>query len=184
MARLPYPDPQTLTPETREFLGKLPPLNNFRMMAGGEGLLRGFVRLGNHLLYRSKLDPILREIAIIRVGVLSNASYEVFQHERIGRGLGMTEPVLAAIRRGPDDPAFDDLQRLVVQFTDDVVRNVRASDHTFRPLAARLSICELQELTVAIGYYMAASRFLENFDIDIEAGADKPATPLGTPGPR
>jgi alkylhydroperoxidase family enzyme len=147
------------------------------MMAGGEGLLRGFVRLGNHLLYRSKLDPILREIAIIRVGVLSNASYEVFQHDRIGRGLGMTEPVLAAIRRGPDDPAFDDLQRLVVRFTDDVVRNVRASDQTFRPLAARLSICELQELTVAIGYYMAASRFLENFDIDIEAGADKPASP-------
>ena len=169
MARLPYPDPQTLSPETREFLGKLPPLNIFRMMAGGDGLLRAFVRLGNYLLHHSKLDPIIREIAIIRVGVLSKASYEVFQHERIGRGLGMTEPVLAAIRRGPDDPAFDDLQRLVVQFTDDVVHNVRASDQTFKPLAARLSVCELQELTLAIGYYMAASRFLENFDIDIEA---------------
>ena len=171
MARLPYPDPEKLSPETREFLGKLPPLNLFRMMAGGEGLLRGFVRLGNHLLYRSRIDPILREIAIIRVGVLSNASYEVFHHERIGRGLGMAEPLLAAIHRGPDDPAFDDLQRLVVQFTDDVVRNVRASDHTFQPLAARLSVCELQELTLTIGYYMAASRFLENFDVDIEAGA-------------
>jgi alkylhydroperoxidase family enzyme len=177
MARLPYPDPQTLSPETREFLGKLPPLNIFRMMAGGERLLSAFVRLGNHLLYRSKLDPILREIAIIRVGVLSNARYEVFQHERIARGLGMTEPVLAAIHRGPDDPAFDDLQRLIMQFTDEVVHNVRASDQTFQPLVARLSVCELQELTLAIGYYMAASRFLENFDVDIEAGADKPATP-------
>jgi alkylhydroperoxidase family enzyme len=99
----------------------------------------------------------------------------VFQHERIARGLGMTDALLAAIRHGPDDPAFDDLQRLVMQYTDDVVHNVRASDATFEPLRARLSLQELQELTVTIGYYLTASRFLETFDIDLETG--------GTPRP-
>lgn len=171
MARLPYPDPTTLSPETQEFLGKLPKLNLFRMLAGGEGLLAGFVRLGNHLLFKAKLDPVLREIAIIRVGVLSNASYERFQHERIARRLGMTEPVIAAIANGPDDPAFSELQRLVMRYTDEVVRNVRASDDVFRPLQDRLSLIELEELTVVIGYYMMASRFLENFDIDLETDA-------------
>jgi 4-carboxymuconolactone decarboxylase len=168
MSRVPYPDREALSPETQEFLGKLPPLNIFRMMAGGEGLLAGFVRLGNHLLFKAKLAPVLREIAILRVGALSNARYEVFQHERIARGLGMSDALIAAIQRGPDDPAFDDLQRLVVRFTDDVVRNVRASDDTFAPLAARLTVQEMQELTVTIGYYMMASRFLESFDVDIE----------------
>ena len=171
MARVPYPAPKALSSETQAFLGKLPPLNLFRMMAGGEGLLRAFVRLGNHLLSKSKLSPVLREIAILRVGALSSARYEVFQHERIARGLGMTDGLLAAIRHGPDDPAFDDLQRLVMRFTDDVVRNVRASDETFEAVRARLSLQELQELTVTIGYYMTASRFLETFDIDIEGGA-------------
>jgi 4-carboxymuconolactone decarboxylase len=170
MARVPYPDPTALAPETQEFLGKLPPLNLFRMMAGGEGLLRAFVQLGNHLLYRSRLAPVLREIAILRVGVLSNARYEVFQHERIARGLGMSEALLAAIRSGPDDPALDDLQRLIMRYTDDVVRNVRASDDTFEPLRARLSLQELEELTVTIGYYMLACRFLENFEVEIESG--------------
>ena len=173
MARLPYPDRATLEPETQELLGKLPPLNIFRMMGGGEGLLAGFVRLGNHLLFKSRLDPVLREIAIIRVGVLSKARYELFQHERIGRGLGMSDALIAAIHRGPDDPTFDDLQRLVMRFTDDVVHHVRASDDTFRPLADRLSLQELQELTVTIGYYMTASRFLETFDVDIEDGAGR-----------
>jgi 4-carboxymuconolactone decarboxylase len=171
MARLPYPDRATLSPETQEFLGKLPPLNIFRMMAGGEGMLAAFVRMGNHLLAKSRLDPVLREIAILRVGALSKAGYEVFQHERIARGLGMSDGLIAAIRRGPDDPAFDDVQRLVVRFTDDVVHNVRASDETFAPLAARLSVQELQELTVVIGYYMMASRFLETFDVELEDGA-------------
>src|SRR5678816_1914688 len=88
MARVSYPDPKTLSSETQDYLGKLPPLNLFRMMAGGEGLLRAFVQLGNHLLFKSTLSPVLREIAILRVGALSNARYEVFQHERIARGLG------------------------------------------------------------------------------------------------
>ena len=168
MSRVPYPDRQALSPETQQFLDRLPPLNIFRMLSGGEGLLAGFVRLGNHLLFKAKLAPVLREIAIIRVGVLSKARYEVFQHERIARGLGMSDALIAAIHRGPDDPALDDLQRLVMRFTDDVVQNVRASDETFAPLAARLSVQELQELTVTVGYYMMASRFLETFDVDIE----------------
>jgi 4-carboxymuconolactone decarboxylase len=52
-----------------------------------------------------------------------------------------------------------------------VVRNVRASDETFEALRGRLSLQELQELTVTIGYYMTASRFLETFAIDIEDAA-------------
>jgi len=171
MARLPYPDPRALAAETQAFLGKLPALNLFRMMAGGEGLLQAFTQLGNHLLSRSKLASVLRELAIIRVGVLSNARYERFHHENIARTIGMSESLIAAIGNGPDDPGFDDLQRLVMRFTDDVVANVRASDSTFQPLAARLSLQELQELTVTIGYYMLTSRFLESFDIDIEADA-------------
>jgi 4-carboxymuconolactone decarboxylase len=158
MARVPYPDPKALSPETQDHLGKLPPLNLFRMMAGGEGLLRAFVRLGNHLLFKSALDPVLREIAILRVGALSGARYEVFQHER----------------SGPDDPVFSDLQRLVMRFTDEVVADVRASDATFEALRVELSLQQLQELTVTIGYYMMASRFLETFDIDLEGAARGP----------
>jgi alkylhydroperoxidase family enzyme len=178
MARLPYPDLKTLAADTQEFFRKLPALNIFRMMAGGEGLLPVFVRLGNYLLYKSQLDPILREIAIIRVGALSKASYEVFQHERIGRGLGMSDRLIAAIHGGPDDPGFDELQRLVMRFTDEVVTNVRASDGTFHALQARLSLRQLQELTITIGYYMTVSRFLENFGIDIEEAADHGTAPF------
>jgi alkylhydroperoxidase family enzyme len=169
MARVPYPDPATLSPEARESLAKVAPLNIFRMLAGGEGLMPAFLKLGNYLLFKSKLDPILREIAIIRAGVLSKAKYEVHQHERIGRDIGMSEPLIEAMHKGPDHPALNEMQRLVLRYTDDVVLNVRASDATFKPLAARLSLQEMQELTMTIGFYMMVSRYLETFDIDIEA---------------
>ncbi len=173
MARVPYPDPTSLSPDTQTVLGKMPPLNIFRMMAGGEGLLQAFTRMGNYILFKSKLNPILREIAIIRAGVLSKAKYEVHQHERIGRDLGMSEALITAIHVGAEAAAFDDLQRLVMRYTDDVVKNVRASDQTFVPLSERLSLQEMQELTVTIGYYMMVSRFLETFDVDIEQAGTK-----------
>ena len=40
----------------------------------------------------------------------------------------MSEELVAAIRSGPDDPAFDELQRHVLRFTDDIVANVKAGD--------------------------------------------------------
>ena len=180
MARIPYFDPAQATGRAAEWYKKLPPLNIFRMMGHAGEMLDGFVRLGNQILAFSKLDPVLREIAIVRVGVLSQAGYEVHQHEAISRRLGMDDAKIAAIHEGPDARAFSDLERLVMRYTDDVVANVRASDATFAPLSKVFSYKEMQELTITIGYYMMVSRFLETFDVDIEDAAVN----LNLPGAR
>jgi 4-carboxymuconolactone decarboxylase len=177
MARIPYPDPATLEPATAEYLDRLPGLNIFRMLAGGEGLLAAFTRFGNHLLYKTALDPVLREVAILRVGVVTGASYELYQHEAISRGLGMSDDLIAAVRQGSDAPGLDDLQRQVVAYTDDLVANVRAADDTFEPLRQQLSVRELQELTVVIGFYGAVARYLETFGVDIEEPGRTPGLP-------
>src|SRR5260221_3676286 len=130
-------------------------------MLGPSGeLIDGFTKLGTQILNFTSLDPVLREIAIVRVGVLSKASYEVYQHERISRRLGMSDELIAAIHEGPGAVVLTDIQRQVIAYTDDVVANVRAADATFAPLEAALGYKALQELTITIGYYMLVSRFL------------------------
>jgi len=145
MARIPYFDPATAKGHLKETLGKLPGLNIFLMMGHSGDLLAKFTGLGNHILGRADLDPVLREIAIVRVGILSKASYEVYQHERICRQIGMSDALIDAISTGPQATDFNDLQRLVMAFTDDVVANVRAGDATFNPLSKHLSHKEMQE---------------------------------------
>ncbi|MFI4976768.1 MAG: carboxymuconolactone decarboxylase family protein [Caulobacterales bacterium] len=171
MARIPYFDRTQATGRAAKAFERLPKLNIFSMLGHSGEMIDGFTKLGTQILNFSSLDPVLREIAILRVGVLSKARYEVFQHERISRQIGMSDALIAATHEGPQAAAFDELQRLVMAFTDDVVRNVRASDATFEPLKARLTYKQLQELTITIGYYMLVSRFLETFDVDIESGA-------------
>ena len=96
MVRIPYFDPANADGKLKETIDKLPGLNIFRMMAHSDGLLAKFTGLGNHILGRAKLDATLREIAIIRVGVLSKASYEVHQNARLGRQSGMSDALLNA----------------------------------------------------------------------------------------
>jgi 4-carboxymuconolactone decarboxylase len=172
MARIPYYEVETATGKHAEFLGKLGAnMNIYRMLANSENGLKGFTRMGNALLHRCDLDPVLRELAIIRVGRLSRTAYEVFQHERIGREAGVSEEKIAALRDATvEAPVFSDNEKAVLRFTDDVVRNVRASDKTLKAVEAFLSRGALVELTLTIGYYMMVCRLLETTGVDGEEG--------------
>ena len=168
MPRIPYPTEDDLDPDTRAFLAKLAPLNIFRLMAGAGPLLPAFGRLGNHMLFKSSVDPVLRELAIIRVGVRSGADYEVRQHDALARRLGMSDELVAAAHEGPDAAGLDDLQRAVLRFADEVVDDVRPSDETFAAVRAGLTDQQLQDLTMTIGFYMMVSRYLRTFDVELE----------------
>jgi len=169
MPRIPYPDLDALPPKLKDFMAKVDGrVNVFRMLPLAESATEHWHRLGNALLHKSKLDPKLRELAIVRVGHLCRASYEIYQHERIAARVGVPAEKIAALKDGADSPAFDDLEKLVLRFTDEVVRNVKASDATFRSLNEHLSNHEMAELVLVIGYYQMTCAFLENFEIPIE----------------
>lgn len=174
MARLPYPDAQQTDEKAKAILSQLPDLNIMRMLSHNSSVLEGVAVMGNALLANGQLDPLLREIAIIRTGVLKGSVYEVHQHERIGRLLGMSDDLLTAIHAGPDAAVFTPLQRQVMALTDDIVANSRASDRTFAPLASQLSHAQMIELVICIGFYTMVSNFLSSLDIEVEAADRQP----------
>ena len=173
MARLPYIDPATAPEHVRELLERLPvKLNVFRMMANAESDFRPLVGLGTAILGRQKLSAKLRELAILRVAALSPARYEWVQHVPIAQATGATAAQVGALER--DDitgDAFDPLERAVLRFTTEVVREVRASEPTFAELARRLSAQEIVELIVTVGYYMMIARLLETTAVDLDPPA-------------
>lgn len=173
MPRIPYADPSQYDEKTAHLIERLTPLNIFKMMANAPGLLRPFIDLGSAFLLDGKLDPVTRECAILRVGYLSEAHYETAQHEKIGRDLGMSDVVIEAIKAGPTATDLSDEQRITLAYVDDLVENVKAGNATFEPALAHFGAEKLQELTLVTGYYMMVCRFLETFEVDIEAGGAK-----------
>lgn len=169
MARIPYFDLSQASEKYQALLKSRHPLNLYRMLPhAGESAASGFLALGSALLRDNALDARLREIAILRVGLLSQAGYEVHQHKRVARQLGMGDATLAALEPDADTSVLTPDERLVLEFTDAVLRDVKAPDALFRRVADRFGPRETAELVLTIGFYMLVCRFLENFEVDIE----------------
>lgn len=169
MARIPYADLAQAPAEYTALLGQRPPLNLYRMLPHAGPAAVGFLQLGGALLRGGELDPPLREVAILRVGVISGARYEVHQHQRVAARVGLAADKIAALTDGRDDLSpFSDVERLVIRFTDQLVHRVKAGDALFDEVQRALGIRGVQELVLTVGFYMMVSRYLENFEVDIE----------------
>jgi alkylhydroperoxidase family enzyme len=172
MARIEYADPAKASERTREILGKNRNANIFRMMSHSPSYFEQYCRLGNAIRFKGELDPIVRELAITRTGILCEAPYEVVAHKRIGKGVGVTDEQNAALDNWKDAACFDDVQRAALAFTDEVVKLNKPTDATFNAIAAKLSPAALIELQLSVGFYVMTSKFLETFGVDLQPATE------------
>jgi 4-carboxymuconolactone decarboxylase len=174
VARLPYADPERLPQPAREALEAMPPLGVFRMMANAESAFRPWLRWGGVLLSDLELDPLLRELAILRVARLTpHADYEWVQHVPIARSVGAGDEQVEALERDePEAACFSDQQRTVLSFTTEFLRDARVSDDTFAAATGFLSARELVELMMVIGQYSMLARVMATTELDLDEPLD------------
>ena len=168
MARIDYCDTSKSNERTKEILGKNRNANIFRMMAHSPSYFEQYCRLGGAIRHRGELDPIIRELAITRTGILCEAEYEIAAHKRIGKNIGVTDEQNAALQNWEKAACFNETQRAALAFTDEIVRLRRPTDATFNAIAAKLTPAALVELQLSVGFYIKTSKFLETFDIDMQ----------------
>ena len=168
MARIDYCDTSKSNERTKEILGKNRNANIFRMMAHSPSYFEQYCRLGGAIRHRGELDPIIRELAITRTGILCEAAYEIVAHKRIGKNVGVTDEQNAALDNWQAATCFNEVQRAALAFTDEIIGLRRPSDATFKAIAAKLTPAALVELQLSVGFYIMTSKFLETFDIDMQ----------------
>ena len=149
MARLPYLDLKDLAPEHHDLLARKINLN--QLLAHSPEAARAFGKLGGHIRFKSKLDPRLRELAILRVGHLGGSAYETHQHRKIAAVVGLAPEKIEGTRRAPDPALYDERELLVLQATEQVVAGIRADDATFARCVSLLGTQGTMELLVTIG---------------------------------
>jgi alkylhydroperoxidase family enzyme len=168
MARIDYCDTSKSSERTREILGKNRNANIFRMMAHSPSYFEQYCRLGGAIRHKGELDPVVRELAITRTGILCEAPYEIVAHRRIGKNVGVTDEQNAALEDWKSATCFDEMQRAALAFTDEIVTLRRPTDETFNAIAAMLTPAALIELQLSVGFYIMTSKFLETFEIDMQ----------------
>ena len=174
MALLPYVDETKAPEKTREILnrGKVK-MNVARMIANSDAAFYPFSMLGNSLLTRSKLDAKLREIAILRTAKVSKSLYEWTQHVPIAKHVGVTDEQIGAMEHPENASCFNEVENLVIKFTDEVARNVKGSPATIAQLKKHMGATEIVELIMSIGFWGMVARLLETTEVDLEDFAGK-----------
>ena len=172
MARIDYSDPTKASDRTREILGKNRNANIFRMMAHSPSHFEQYCRLGGAIRSKGELDPVVRELAITRTGILCEAPYEIVAHKRIGKGVGVTDEQNEALENWQSAKCFDEVQRAALAFTDEIVKLRKPTGATFNAIAAKLTPGALVELQLAVGFYIMTSKFLETFAIDLQPATE------------
>jgi alkylhydroperoxidase family enzyme len=168
MARVPYLDKSDLVAEDQELLKRNITLH--RALANSPNGLRAFGALGQFIRHKSRLDPRLRELAILQVGYLARAPYEWSHHVKIGRDFGVTDDDIRALIEETDGrpSKLEPLAKLVLKAAREMTNDLAISEATFAALRKDLDNERVVDLVITISFYNAVVRLLVSLQIDVE----------------
>lgn len=144
------------------------PWNVFRTMVNHPDLARRWMVFANHVLFKSTVPARERELAILRIGWLCGSEYEFSQHRVIGIDAGLSRDEVERVKEGPAASGWSDLERLVLQATDELHEDKVISDATWAALAAQWSDHQLMDLVFAVGQYTLVSMALRSFGVPLD----------------
>jgi alkylhydroperoxidase family enzyme len=157
MARVPYTEAGKDALNIRRALGNSP---------GGQKN----TALAMYIRNESRLDPRLREMAILQVGYSTRCVYEYAHHIEISRGFGVSDDDIRAIA---EDTAgrptkLDALAKAVLRAARECTQSLGISDETYAVLKQHLDAERFVDLVLAIAFYNATVRILESLKVDLE----------------
>ena len=169
MARVRYLTREDLAPEHRDQLDDSA-IHIRRAMMNAPNLARVQSRMMRYIRHDSRLDPRLRELAILQVGYTGRCAYEWVHHVEQALLAGCTHADIHAIA---EDSAgrpthLDPLARAALRAARELTEHATVSDECWAALKQGLDDECAVELVVAISFYNATIRILGGLRMDLE----------------
>ncbi len=173
MARLSEFPQSALAAEDRPLLDGAHPLTS--VLAHSSGALRAITAIGKWTRDESKLNPRLRELAVLGVASTVASPYAFERHERLALDAGVRRPEIDAIARGAlDELPLDGLDRAALRAAEAIAQDRPVDDATFSTLMTHLPAEQVVDLVVVAAYYVAITRIITALDIGAGHGDGGP----------
>jgi alkylhydroperoxidase family enzyme len=150
-------------------LGRPKGLNVLGMFAHHPDLTLAYNTFNGHILFGSTLTPRQREVLVLRVAAVRDATYEWKQHEVMAGDAGLTPEDVAAIAEGPESPGLAPLDRAMVRAVDELVADAMIGDETWAELADAFDDQQLLDLVFTVGAYEILAMAFRTFAIPLDA---------------
>ena len=124
------------------------------------------------LAYALRFDAVtpraLRELTIMRTAGIVGSKYELFQHRPFLLSCGYSAAKIDAIPHWRASKLFDDKERAMLAYVDQVAHGGNVDDATYAKFASYFNPQEIVELTVLIGSYYSNGLLTKALRIQLE----------------
>jgi 4-carboxymuconolactone decarboxylase len=176
VARITPLEPSEWSPEVRQWLDRSgsgrPVAAIYRTYGRHLAMDKPRTLVSEHIRQTSTLSPRVRELLIMRIGLLCRSEYEWAAHAPGGRRAGMTEADVQRIVSGPDTPG-DSADTALLRAVDELHQDDMVSDATWKALSASFETRQLLDVLITTGGYRMVSMALNTFGVQLEAGAER-----------
>ena len=143
-------------------------LNALGTLARHPELMHGFHTFNGHILFTSTLMPRERELLVLRVAKLRDATYEWAQHVFVGQDAGLGDDEIARIAEGPDAEGWAPLDAAMLRAVDELIADATISDATWTVLAETLDEHQLMDLVFTVGAYEVLAMAFNSFRVQLD----------------
>jgi alkylhydroperoxidase family enzyme len=179
VSRLP-PLPESSDPALREFFddtlrrgGQVINLHLALGHAPKMALARRAV--ANAIRYDAVTPRLLRELAIVRTAQIVGSEYELNQHSPMALAAGLTRAQLDALENWRNSELFDEKQRAMLAYVEQVADGGEVDDATFDALARHFTPQEIVELTITTASYYSTGLVIKALRIEVETDGRRTA---------
>ena len=145
-------------------IGAVP--NVFRAMAHSPEMLEAFLSL-NATLPKTQLEGKLRELAYIKTSELNGCDYCLHHHRALGKKAGLDDRQVAETAEFESSDAYNDLQRDVMRYAEQVTRHINVDDVLFGRLKQALNDRQIVELAMTVGIANFTNRVTETLRLEL-----------------
>ncbi len=144
-------------------------LNIYRLMLQSPALASAWFELNQAARYHTELDGQSRELAVMRVAILSRVDYILRAHgPTYALKEGLTSEQVDALANWRESPLFGARHRALLAYVDAMTRDVEVPDAVFADLRKHYDERQTVELTMLTGAYNMLARVLKALEVDPE----------------
>ena len=149
-------------------------LNIYKMLLHSPAIAAAWLDQVTAVRWKTELDGQLREIVIIRIGMLNRVEYVINAHvPAFAVEAGLTLDQCNALADWRNSTLFDERQHSALAYADAMTRDIQVTAAVYVELKRHFNERQIVELTVLIGTYNMHTRVLQALEIDAEPAADK-----------
>lgn len=168
-ARVPYVTQDSLPEADRDLIDR--PIHLFQAVGNRPDALRGMRAVGRWYRSASAVDPRLRELSILGVGVLTQCAYEYSHHLKLGLGdFGVSDRDVEDLHRflAGEPTSFASVDLTVLTATREITEELAVSPAVWADLLAALGQPATIDLIVGTSYYSMVARVIGSLGIEVE----------------